>query len=51
VNGGHTLLRAIEAKPDEDTPRLGFADWLEEYATSDTDHTRAEFIRVECERG
>ncbi len=26
------LLRAIDASPEEDTPRLAFADWLDEHA-------------------
>jgi uncharacterized protein (TIGR02996 family) len=43
------LLRAIEASPDEDMPRLAYADWLDENATSDSDRIRAEYIRVHCE--
>ena len=39
------LLAAIRANPDEDTPRLVFADWLEESG----DAHRAEFVRVQCE--
>lgn len=42
------LLRAIVAHPDEDTPRLAFADWLDEHGTADADHARAEFLRVAC---
>jgi uncharacterized protein (TIGR02996 family) len=38
------LLAAILADPDEDTPRLVYADWLEEH----DDPARAEFIRVQC---
>ncbi len=38
------LYRAILANPDEDTPRLVFADWLEEHG----DEKRAEFIRLQC---
>ena len=44
------LLRAIRDNPDEDTPRLMYADWLEEH----NDPARAEFVRVQCrlaERG
>jgi uncharacterized protein (TIGR02996 family) len=37
------LLRAICADPDEDTPRLAFADWLDETG----DHPRAQFIRTQ----
>jgi uncharacterized protein (TIGR02996 family) len=44
------FFRAIEANPDDDTPRLVYADWLDENAASDSDRARAEFIRVQCER-
>ena len=43
------LLGAICAHPDEDTPRLVFADWLDEYAdalpTPAVARMRARFIR------
>src|SRR5262245_41658733 len=39
------LLAAIRAAPDDDAPRLIFADWLEEHGDAD----RAEFIRVQVE--
>lgn len=39
------LLAAIAAQPDEDTPRLVYADWLEEHDQP----IRAEFIRVQVE--
>ncbi len=39
------LLRAVCENPDDDLPRLVFADWLEEYGDPD----RAEFIRGEIE--
>jgi uncharacterized protein (TIGR02996 family) len=39
------FLRAIVARPDDDTPRLVYADWLEEHGDAD----RAEFIRGQCE--
>jgi uncharacterized protein (TIGR02996 family) len=39
------LLAAICANPEEDTPRLVYADWLEENG----EHERAEFIRLQCE--
>jgi uncharacterized protein (TIGR02996 family) len=42
------LLRAILASPDEDMPRLAFADWLDEHATTDAEAARAEFIRLGC---
>jgi uncharacterized protein (TIGR02996 family) len=40
-----SLLAAIRAHPEEDTPRLMFADWLEEHG----DEVRAEFVRLQCE--
>jgi uncharacterized protein (TIGR02996 family) len=40
------FLEDITAHPDDDAPRLIFADWLEEKGDSD----RAEFIRVQIER-
>jgi uncharacterized protein (TIGR02996 family) len=40
------LLAAVTAAPDEDAPRLVFADWLDENGEPD----RAEFIRVGVER-
>ncbi len=43
------LLAAIAANPDEDTPRLAYADWLDENATCDAQRARAEFIRVQIE--
>ena len=39
------LFRAVLAEPDDDTPRLIYADYLEERADP-----RAEFIRLQCER-
>ncbi len=39
------LLRGVEAAPDDDLPRLVYADWLDEHGR----HVRAEFIRVQCE--
>ena len=39
------FLRAIIENPDDDTPRLVYADWLDEHGQSD----RADFIRVQCE--
>jgi uncharacterized protein (TIGR02996 family) len=43
VSERDALLAAIAAHPDEDTPRLVFADWLDEHG----DPERAEFIRVQ----
>lgn len=39
------LLAAIRAHPDDDTPRLAYADWLDESG----DPARAEFVRVQVE--
>jgi uncharacterized protein (TIGR02996 family) len=39
------LLHAIDANPDDDTPRLVYADWLQENG----DPERAEFIRIQIE--
>jgi uncharacterized protein (TIGR02996 family) len=40
------LLRAIAAHPDEDTPRLAYADWLDEHGNPTN---RAAFIRGQIE--
>lgn len=40
------LLKAVCDHPDDDTPRLVFADWLQENG----DETRAEFIRLQVRR-
>src|SRR3954452_928314 len=39
------FLAAIAAAPDDDLPRLIFADWLDEHGDPD----RAEFIRTQIE--
>lgn len=39
------LLAAIRKAPDDDAPRLIYADWLQDHG----DEARAEFIRVQCE--
>jgi uncharacterized protein (TIGR02996 family) len=48
MSGGlpQAFLDAIVANIDDDTPRLVYADWLEEQG----DSARAEFIRVQVER-
>jgi uncharacterized protein (TIGR02996 family) len=49
------LLAAIVANPDDDTPRLVYADWLDEHVPDATPSpssgpsARAEYIRVQCE--
>ncbi len=48
------LRAAIVANPDEDTPRLAYADWLDENRPDNTPSpaasasARAEYIRVQC---
>lgn len=39
-----TLLAAVAAAPDDDTPRLVYADWCDDHGRPD----RAEFVRVQC---
>ncbi len=41
-----SLLAAIAAAPDDDLPRLVYADWLDESGTAH-DRIRAEFLRAE----
>jgi uncharacterized protein (TIGR02996 family) len=41
------LLKAICDEPEDDTPRLVYADWLDEHAGSEADRARAEFIRLQ----
>lgn len=43
------LLEAIRANPAEDTPRLMYADWLDEHGDCDRDAATAEFIRLCCD--
>ena len=45
MTDGEALLAAIIAHPEEDAPRLIYADWLEENGQGE----RAEFIRVQVE--
>src|SRR5687767_9906673 len=44
-DGREPFLRAIEDAPDDDAPRLVYADWLEEHG----DEPRAELIRLQVE--
>jgi uncharacterized protein (TIGR02996 family) len=46
TSDGDALFRALCESPNDDTPRLVYADWLEESGDPD----RAEFIRLQCER-
>jgi uncharacterized protein (TIGR02996 family) len=41
------FLRDIKANPDEDTPRLILADWLEEHGDA-VRAARGEFLRLQC---
>jgi uncharacterized protein (TIGR02996 family) len=43
MSTGEALLAAIRSAPDDDVPRLVYADWLDEHDDPD----RAEFIRVQ----
>lgn len=43
---GEALFRALCEQPLDDTPRLVYADWLDENGRPE----RAEFIRLQCER-
>jgi uncharacterized protein (TIGR02996 family) len=45
MSDGVALRRAVLAEPDEDLPRLAFADWLDENGRA----ARAELIRVQIE--
>jgi uncharacterized protein (TIGR02996 family) len=44
VNQEEAFIEDIAEHPDDDAPRLVFADWLEDHG----DSSRAEFIRVQC---
>lgn len=44
MSDADALLAAIAAHPLEDTPRLVYADWLDDHG----EPIRAEFIRVQC---
>jgi uncharacterized protein (TIGR02996 family) len=44
LSTGEQLLAAILAAPDDDAPRLAYADWLDEHGEPE----RASFIRVQC---
>ena len=44
ISTERALLAAIRAQQSEDSPRLVYADWLDEQGDAD----RAEFIRVQC---
>ncbi len=43
-----SFLADILAHSHDDTPRLVYADWLTDNATSEAERARAEFIRLQC---
>jgi uncharacterized protein (TIGR02996 family) len=42
------FLQDIIAHPEDDAPRLIYADWLDEHG-NEAERARAEFIRIQCE--
>ncbi|VTR92778.1 unnamed protein product [Gemmata massiliana] len=50
MNERKALLDAIAMHAAEDTPRLVYADWLDEYGAGDLDRAMSESIRVSCFR-
>ena len=47
MNHEQAFLQAIRETPDDDAPRLIYADWLEEQGGASR-AARAEFIRIQC---
>lgn len=47
MNPEAAFLRAIAENPDEDLPRLLYADWLEEQGDAEQ-QAQSEFIRLQC---
>jgi uncharacterized protein (TIGR02996 family) len=41
------FLADIGAHPEDDAPRLVYADWLDEHSDQESDRARAEFIRLQ----
>src|SRR5262249_13693537 len=48
MSDDEALVRAIAEQPEEDTPRLALADWLDEQG-GEANVARAEFIRIQVE--
>jgi uncharacterized protein (TIGR02996 family) len=48
MNEETAFLRAIQERPDDDTTRLVYADWLEEHG-GEAGLAKAKFIRTDCE--
>ena len=44
MTDGDDLYRAVLDSPEDDAPRLIYADWLDEHGRPE----RAEFIRLQC---
>jgi uncharacterized protein (TIGR02996 family) len=44
------FIEAVCAAPEDDAPRLVYADWLEDHG-DEHDRARAEFIRLQCQQG
>lgn len=44
----YDLIRAINLNPDEDTPRVALADYIDEIAEGEPDKARARLIRIQC---
>src|SRR5262245_29511875 len=42
------FLEDVVAHPDDDAPRLIYADWLDDHGRSEADRDQAAFIRVQC---
>lgn len=45
---GERLLREIRERPDDDAPRVVYADWLLSTSDKPDDHARAELIHTQC---
>jgi uncharacterized protein (TIGR02996 family) len=45
---GDELMREILAHPDDDAPRIVYADWLQSHTTDPEQHARAELIHAQC---
>jgi uncharacterized protein (TIGR02996 family) len=48
LGDGERLLREIREKPDDDAPRIVYADWLLSSSTDPDEHARAELIHTQC---
>lgn len=48
VDPGEALMREIRAHPDDDAPRIVYADWLLQSSTDPDVHAQAELIHAQC---